>query len=204
MNANQPTLSPTVQAELDVLIERIARKSGYAGQTSMQQHIQAKVEAKMDKARAQLAKTQVRLGGTPKTDFAEEIRTYLADGIADLIAEGHSEAEALQITRQKFDDAELAPNFDAFLDRFDSFGLNHAWNLSLQSARESREWYAQHGEVVGLFYGGFVILGLVAGSLLGYLTGDHAWSAVGIGAAAGLGFGIAAGLLANAIVRARN
>jgi len=124
-----------------------------------------------------------------RRDFAEEIRAYLADGIHDLMNEGHSEEEALKKTIEKFDEAELKEEFSDFLKEFDGFGI-----------KNNVVWYVNNGEVLGLFYGASVITGLTVGSLLGYLLGGDIGS-VGIGAAFGLGFGIAGGLFSHALLR---
>jgi len=126
-----------------------------------------------------------------RRDFAEEIRTYIADGIRDLMAEGHSEEEALKITLAKFDEAESKDDFKDFFADFDGFEVGQKIAL----------WHVENGDTIGLFYAASVIFGITVGALLGYLLGEDLVQ-VGIGAGFGLFFGISGGLLSHAILTA--
>ena len=189
-------VTPQGRAEIDRLVERVARKSGYVGGESIQDYVQRKFEEKSAKLRAKADQIQVKLGrSTGDRDFTEEIRTYLADGVRDLMAEGHSEEEALRQTQEKFEEAELAPSFDDFLGAFDGFGLTQPSDRT----REEVQFY----ESVGLFYAAFTVAGMVAGALIGFLLGRRTAFGTALGIGAGLGFGVAGGLLANAIMAAK-
>lgn len=184
-------LSPDTVKKIDELVKRVAKKSGYSGsgELTYQEHLQMKLESVQRKMNQKFQKQRRKFGLAPKdNDFAEEIKTYLTDGISDLVSQGHSEKEALQITLDKFDEAELKPNFDDFLQEFESFGME-----------QQMEWYAKNGEAVGMFYAAFVMLGLTLGAFFGYLSG-YSLISTGIGLAVGLGTGISLGLLSHAFL----
>ncbi len=195
-------LSRETTKELDRLVERVARKSGYAGgEETYREHLQRKFEQKLNKAKRKMNHYRHKFSLRPSNqDFADEIKTYLSDGIADLMAQGMSEAEALHATKEKFDEAELSDSFDEFMSEFDDFGLQE-WNKHIQL------WYMQHGETIGLFYAGFMIFGMVFGSLIGFLTSggisaflSHGgWVYTLIGLTVGLFTGLGLGMISNAI-----
>jgi hypothetical protein len=107
---NEHMLSRETMQRIDKLVERVARKAGYSGQEEMtyKEHLQAKFEQERNKLARQYQKYRRKLSLKPRrTDFAEEIKTYLRDGLLDLMKEGYPEEEALKITMDKFDEAEL-------------------------------------------------------------------------------------------------
>ncbi|MDR1159440.1 MAG: hypothetical protein LBK69_02335 [Syntrophomonadaceae bacterium] len=190
--------------EIDHLVERVARKAGYSdGQKTYKEHLQLQYEQQRENLKRKFKKYKRKLSLKPEQcDFSEEIKTYLGDGIIDLMAEGLSEEEALQITLQKFDEAELTDNFDDFMKSFDDFGVE-------EFKIKTQQWYAAHGDVVGLFYGAFFILGIVIGALIGFLSGGGwpvflvtGWINTLIGVVVGAGIGIGLGLLSHAIIAA--
>lgn len=200
---SEHNLSRETAKELDRLVERVARKSGYSGgEETYKEHLQRKLEQKLDKAKRTLDHYRHKFSlRSTNQDFADEIKTYLSDGIADLMAEGMSEAEALRVTKEKFDEAELAGSFDEFMNEFDDFGLE-------QWQKQNQLWYMRHGESVGLFYAGFMMLGMVFGALIGFLTSggvpaflpQGGWVYTIIGLAVGLFTGLGLGMLSNAII----
>jgi len=195
-------LSQKAEQELDRLVERVARKSGYSGGgETYREHLQRKFDQKMEKAKAKIDKYKYKLGFKPSDrDFADEIRTYLRDGVAELMAQGKPEDEALRLTMEKFDVAELKSSFDDFMDEFNDFGVEE-WKMSQQ-------WYRENGESVGLFYAAFVLIGLVLGPLVGFLCGggvagfapDRGWIYTLIGLGVGIIGGAALGLLSQAVI----
>jgi F0F1-type ATP synthase assembly protein I len=187
-------LSREAAGKIDKMVERVALKAGYTGRENMtyKEHLQAKFEQKRSKAERKLNKYKHKFSLKPSNaDFAEEIRTYLQDGLHDLMKEGHSEEEALRITMEKFDEAELKNSFDDFAKEFGGFGM--------EEFQDSMQWYSKNGEAIGLFYAAFIILGLVIGALAGYFIG-HTWLTGAIGLAVGLFTGVGCGLLSNAII----
>jgi len=132
-------------------------------------------------------------GRLVRRDFAEEIRTYIADGIYDLMEEGHSEEEALRITMEKFDEAESKDDFADFFADFsmDFDGYDFGKRITL--------WHIQNGVTLGLFYATSIVFGLTLGAFIGYYTAGDIVS-VCIGAAFGLFFGVSLGLFCHAIL----
>ncbi|ATW26549.1 hypothetical protein [Candidatus Formimonas warabiya] len=180
--------------KIDKLVERVARKAGYSGQEEMtyKEHLQAKFEQQRDKLERKFQKYRHKFNlKSRRTDFAEEIKTYLRDGLVDLMKEGYSEEEALKMTMDKFDEAELNSSFEEFMREFDGFGMEEYVQLD--------KWYRENGDAIGLFYGAFLILGLTLGAFFGYL-GGHSLVSTGIGLAVGCGAGIGLGLLSNGII----
>lgn len=187
-------LSRDTMQKIESLVKRVARKSGYSDRVDLtyKEHLQAKFDQNRDKLSKKVQKYRHKLSLKPNnTDFAEEIRTYLRDGLVDLMKEGYPEEQALKMTMDKFDEAELNHSFDEFVQAFNGFGLDEYGH--------STQWYMENGEAVGLFYAAFLILGLTLGAFLGYLAG-HTLTATGIGLAVGGGVGIGLGLLSNAII----
>ncbi len=188
-------LSREGHGRIEKMVERVARKAGYTGRENMtyKELLQAKLEQKRGKLKGKLDRYRRKLSMKPgNTDFAEEIRTYLKDGVIDLMEEGHSEENAIEITLKKFDEAELSQSFDGFVRAFGGFGMEE-WMT---------DWYAKNGEAIGLFYAAFVVLGTTLGAFGGYLLG-RTWQNTLIGLAVGLFSGVGLGLLSNAILAAR-
>jgi hypothetical protein len=180
---------------IEKMVERVARKAGYTGRENMtyKELLQGKLQQKRDKAKNKVDRYRRKLSMKPgNRDFAEEIRTYLKDGVTDLMKEGRTEEQAIEATLKKFDEAELNESFDDFAKAFGGFGMQE-WTA---------EWYARNGEAIGLFYAAFVVLGITLGALCGWLLGGT-WQNTLIGLGVGLFTGVGLGLLANAIIAAR-
>ncbi len=187
-------LSRETNQKLARMVERVARKAGYTGQGDLtyREHLQLKLDQNREKLERKVKKYRHKFSLHPKkTDFAEEIETYLRDGLMDLMKEGHSEEDALKITMEKFDEAEDKGDFEDMMHTFDNFGMNEHWP----------QWFEDSGEAIGLLYAAFVILGLTVGGLIGYLSG-HTLISVLAGIGVGLGIGIGLGLLSHGIFSA--
>jgi hypothetical protein len=197
-------LSREALTKIDAMVERVARKAGYTGRENMtyKELLQAKYEQQRRKLERKISQERGKIAkginkyrhkfsmkpGNP--DFAEEIKTYLQDGLLDLMQEGYSEAEAIKITLDKFDEAELNETFDEFVNAFEGFGMEEDYMT---------QWYVENGEAIGLFYAGFTTLGMTLGALSGYLLG-HTWLNTLIGLGVGLFVGAALGLFSHAII----
>lgn len=196
-------LSQELQEKINNMVERVARKAGYTGKENMgykehlqnkyeQQYLQAKYEKQRDKFERKLNKYRHKISIKPSnTDFAEEIKTYLQDGLIDLMNEGYSEEEALKITMEKFDEADLKENFVEFVNALEGFGMENYYEMT--------DWYTKNGETIGLFYAAFLFLGMGFGALFGYLLG-HTWLNTLIGFGVGIFIGLSLGLLSHGIL----
>jgi len=188
-------LSREALGKIEKMVERVARKAGYTGRENMtyKELLQAKLEQRRGKVKNKVDRYRRKLSMKPgNADFAEEIRTYLKEGVIDLMKDGSSEEEAIEITLKKFDEAELNQSFAEFAKAFGGFGMEEYMT----------EWYAKNGDAIGLFYAAFVVLGTSMGAFGGYLLG-HTWQNTLIGLAVGLFSGVGLGLLSNAILAAR-
>jgi len=188
-------LSREALGKIEKMVERVARKAGYTGRENMtyKELLQAKLEQRRGKVKNKVDRYRRKLSMKPgNADFAEEIRTYLKEGVIDLMKDGFSEEEAIEITLKKFDEAELNQSFAEFAKAFGGFGMEEYMT----------EWYAKNGDAIGLFYAAFVVLGTSMGAFGGYLLG-HTWQNTLIGLAVGLFSGVGLGLLSNAILAAR-
>ncbi|GHU82966.1 hypothetical protein FACS1894196_2110 [Clostridia bacterium] len=189
--------------ELDRLVERVARKAGYAGAgETYREHLQRKIVQGRAKLTRKVEKFRHKLSlKAGNRDFAEEIKAYLADGIAEMTAAGVSQADALRITMEKFDEAELRTTFDDFMQAFDDFGMD----AYRQNATPSQPDFEDF-EAAGRLYGGLLMLGVALGALIGFLGGGRAafltggWIDTLIGAGVGATVGIALGEISNALV----
>ncbi len=165
-------LSKETSGKIDGLVKRVAKKSGYASkEISFEKYVR---DYKKNKKNSD-------------NDFEEEIRTYLADSIIDMMNEGMSEAEALEKTISQFDEAELMPEMEDFMKEFNDFGMEM-----------NEEWYAKH-EAIGVFYGAFVILGTTIGAMGGYFGTDSILNAL-VGGVFGLFIGVGLGLFSQGII----
>ncbi len=194
MYVNEPILSGATIKQLDRMVERVARKAGYTGREELTyaEFIRNQLRATLANLQTEARDFRRKLSLKPSNrDFAEEIKAYLRDGLTELMNEGHSEDEALQITLAKFDQAELNEEFADFLRAFDHFGL--------APGREAEYWMSPNQEAIGLFYGAFVIIGGALGALIGYMT-SHGLVNVLVGLAAGCCFGVGGGLLSHAVI----
>ena len=199
-------LNPKTEKELDSLVERVARKSGYLSGTETYKEYLEKKFNKFKKEYVKGAKKyrhKLSLKPSYNLDFAEEIKAYLSEGIIDLKTEGYSEEEALRLTLEKFDEAELQESFQDFMKEFDDFGME-------EYRMKSKEWYLENGETIGLFYGGFTILGVTIGACIGFLASggiplflNMGWIYTLIGAVLGAMIGVGCGLIAQGMIVAR-
>lgn len=117
---------------------------------------------------------------------------YMSDYMNDLMSQGLSEREAFEKAKAEL----LAPgNADRHADLHERF----------------RQYYEERDpadyEAIGLFYAGFLFIGVVAGTLVGYVTSggrpeflDGGWIDTLVGTGSGALLGIALGLISNAVV----
>ena len=107
-------ISHETAAELERLVKRVTHKTGYS---NLEEQYMEQLNRQLDQKFEQI-------------NFAEEIRTYLKDGISDLRDEGYSEKEALQMTLKKFDEADIQEDFSDFMRSFNDFGMAQ-WELNV-------------------------------------------------------------------------
>lgn len=155
-------LSDNAEKTIDEMVERIAYKVDSSRQSEVTKEVTKEAFQKnltSDKKNTHDKKKNVK--SSNNAEFVEEIKMYLKDGLLDLMEEGYSEDEAIKITLDKFDETELNENFDDYLKSWEVFGMSE----------KDIEKYAKEYESVGLFYGGFTMLGAIIGACIGFFTG---------------------------------
>jgi hypothetical protein len=200
---NKNNLNDATKKKIDELVARVAKKAGYTS-GDMEDFFESLGAGIEDAGRRFHHKHPHHRCRHPRhrphhqhrchkhagqRDFAEEIRAYIADGIHDLMGEGHAEEDALRITMDKFDEAESKDDFKDFFADFDGFGIG----------KKIAVWHIENGVTLGLFYASSIVFGVTLGTLLGYLLGSDL-ATLGIGAAFGLFFGISIGLFSHAVL----
>lgn len=162
-------LSFDAMERIDAMVERIARKAGFTGRENMtyEELLQQKFEEQY--GRMLMVK-----------DFTEEIKTYLQDGLLDLMEEGYSEQEAINIIMDKFDEAELSDTFAEFAGAFEEFGVKDNKNRLKKSQLE---------DAMGILIGSLATLGMGLGLLAGHFAG-HIWLGLFVGLFTGAGIGL--------------
>lgn len=155
----------------------------------------------LEKLRAKTNQTKHKIGRKlsrfkSSSDQAHEARNdmilYMSDYMSDLISQGLSEEEAFEKARDKLA-ASGDSDFQADLhERFRQYYEN----------RDPADY-----EAVGLFYGGFLFLGVAIGSLIGFLTSggvpafmQNGWIYTLIGTGVGAIIGIGLGEISHALI----
>jgi hypothetical protein len=182
---------------LETLAERAARKLGYMDTMngSYKEFLDYAIALKREQMEKKIDKMGHNVRLRPRrTPFGEEIKAYFRHSIQSLMDEEKSEEEALKIVIGEVDQAELKPDFESFALVFDGF-----WTQEYSSWENLQ---VHHGELEGLFYSAFLVLGITLGTLIGYLFGHSLGNTI-IGFAVGLFAGLSCGLFTHAILRWR-
>lgn len=171
-------LSVDAMERIDGMVERVARKAGFTGKGDMT--YQELLHQKFEQQYGNMLRVK---------DFTEEIKTYLKDGLQELMEEGYSEEEAISMTLEKIDEAELKDTFAEFAKAFEGLDIQ---DYAKKRAKRSED-------VTGLLYGFFVMIGLASGTLVGYIFG-HSWLSTIAGLFIGAFLGVALGMLSHIIM----
>lgn len=117
---------------------------------------------------------------------------YMSDYISDLISQGFSESEAFEKASKELSAAGEFEQSEGFQARF---------------KQHDQKRSPADEELIGLFYGGFLFLGVAIGGLIGLLSsGGHpafssgGWVDTVIGACIGAVIGMGLGQISNAII----
>ena len=146
-----------------------------------------KIEAKLSRFKGTSDKSAEAQG---------DMLLYMSDYMNDLISQGMNEQEAFEKAKQQLSFESKSPcNYD-LKEKY----RQYYENLSI-------DYY----ETTGLLYGGFTILGLTLGGLIGFLTSGgvpaflkDGWVYTLIGIGVGLFIGVGLGLISNAILASKN
>lgn len=122
----------------------------------------------------------------------DDMILYMSDYMNDLMSQGLTEQEAFNKASEELQFASNSEQSEDLNERFQQYYEN----------RDPADY-----EAIGLFYGGFLFLGLGIGGLTGFLTGggyeaffDTGWIDTAIGSGVGIIIGIGLGQITNAII----
>ncbi len=123
----------------------------------------------------------------------DDMMLYISDYMNDLISsQGLTEQEAFDKASEEMKFASNSEHSEDLNERFQQYYEN----------RDPADF-----EAIGLFYGGFLFLGLGIGGLVGFLAGggydaflNRGWIDTAIGAGVGIIIGIGLGQITNAII----
>jgi len=175
-------------------IEQFAREQSQYYLEDAEMTYMEKLRRKSGQARAKIGRKMARLKNrSEQADEAEcDMILYMSDYIEDLAAKGMSEREA-------FDKAsvELAASSES----------SGQADLRRKFKRYCANNSPADDEVAGLLYGGFAIISMAVGALVGFLSGGGrtaflrgGWIDTLTGLGAGVILGAGLGLLANAVL----
>ena len=167
-------------------IQKFAKEnaSGYLSDAELS--VFERLAKKGDRAKSKIIKNVSRLKVTSdqSKEAADDLSVYMEDYIEDLVSEGHTEEEAFELAKKTLSSKEGNDFHEDIQEKYKQYYLNR--DLGEQ-------------EAIGLYYGGFLFLGLVLGAAVGAVLGiavftGNFWSAmgtcIGIGAAIGLALGM--------------
>lgn len=123
-------------------------------------------------------------------DAQGELILYVTDSMADLMAEGLSEQDALEKAKERLAFRNENTYTDALKDKYRAYYMEMP--LGVQ-------------EAIGLLYGAMVILGAVLGGVAGFFLGTYVfsyplWASILVSAAVGVGLGLPVAMLKNASI----
>lgn len=153
-----------------------------------------KLRAKTNQTKHKIGRKLARFKGS--SDQALEARNdmivYMSDYMNDLISKGLSEQEAFEKAKE-----ELSASGDS--------DFHADFQEHIQQYYENRD--PADYEAIGLFYGGFLFLGVAIGSLVGFLTSggvpaflQDGWIYTLVGTGVGAIIGIGLGEISHAII----
>ena len=127
-------------------------------------------------------------------EASDDLSLYMEDYMNDLMAQGHSEKEAFEMAKETLKTEERSSLNEDIHDKY-------------------REYYAnmdlEKQEAIGLYYGGFFLLGGAVGAIAGSILGTigvfngNFWITFGVSTGIGLIVGIGLGLIKNASIMRR-
>lgn len=180
--------------EIQQKINRFAKEQAQLYLEEAEMTYLEKLRRKTGQTKREIGRKLARFKGSSEQgrEAQNDMILYMSDYISDLISQGLSEQDAFERAKE-----ELSASGDS--------------NRHAELHDRLRQYYENLGpeyvEAVGLLYGGFLFIGIVAGTLVGYVTSggrpeflSGGWIDTLIGTGAGAFLGIALGLISNAIV----
>jgi hypothetical protein len=188
----------TINSDTQQKIKQFSKEQAELYLNDAEMTYMEKLRRKAGKNREKVGQKLARFKNT--SDKGQEIQDdmilYMNDYIADLIAGGMQEQEAFEKASTELRFASQTDQSDELQERFAQY----------YATMDPADY-----EIIGLFYGGFAVLGMTIGALVGFLAsgGVPAFTHTGwiytlIGILAGVLIGTGCGLIANAILTPRS
>lgn len=129
-----------------------------------------------------------KLSSKQSKEIQEDFIIYMSDYMTDLIDKGHSEEEALEIAKTNLASNSQSDESEYLKNKYTEYYL-------------SRD--PQMDEIIGLYYGGFTLIGLTLGIVIGIILSftyfkNYFWVTIGVSTILGIILGVGMGLLKNA------
>jgi len=175
-------------------IEQFAREQSQHYLEEAEMTYLEKLRKKSGQTKRKIGRKLARFKGRSEQgrEAQNDMILYMSDYMEDLMSKGLSEQEALEKAQEELAASSESDRHADLRERF----CQYYWD------RDPADY-----EAAGLLYGGFLILGIVVGALVGYvLSGgrqefvNSGWVDTLIGAGAGAILGIGLGLISNAII----
>jgi len=151
-----------------------------------------RMEAGLTKQKIGKELSRFKISSDQAKEAQSDMSLYMSHYINDLMSKGMSEQQAFAKAKEELS-ISGKPDFSA--------------DLQKRLEQYYKDFDPSEYEAVGLFYGGFAILGIVIGALSGYIISGGwqefllgGWIDILVGAAAGAVFGSGLGAICNAIV----
>lgn len=184
----------TINQDTQQKINKFAKEQSTLYLNDAEMTYMEKLRRKAGKNRDKLGQRLSRFKNTSikSREVQDDMILYMIDYINDLVASGMTEQEA-------FEKASAELTFSSQTDQSDK--------LQEQFAQYYATIDPADYEIIGLFYAGFVLLGLSLGALIGFLGGggvgefmNAGWIYTLVGVGVGILVGTSFGLLANALL----
>ena len=175
-------------------IHRFAQQQApnYLDAAEMTYREKLRIKAGQSKEKIEKKLSRFKARSDQALDAQNDMILYMSDYMDDLQSRGFSEEEAFEKAREELSAAGQSEARGQLSEKFLQY-------------YESRDFLEE--ERAGLFYGGFLIMGLIAGALTGYALGggrqaflSGGWIDTLVGAGVGVGLGISLGLISQAII----
>ena len=180
--------------EIQEKINRFAKEQSQHYLHDAEMTYMERLHRKSGQAKQKMIKNLARFKGQSDkgVEAQNDMIVYMNDYMNDLLSQGLSEQEAYDKASEEMKFASDTEQSADLSERFQQYYANI----------DPSEY-----EMIGLFYGGFMFIGLVVGGLIGYLLSGGrlaflggGWIDVGLGVVTGLIIGLGAGLICHGVI----
>ena len=177
-------------------IQKFAKEQASKNLSSAELSVFERVAKKGDVAKSKVIKniSKLKVTSDQVKDATDDLTQYMNDYIADLMQEGHTEEQALEMAKENLS-TKVEYNTEDIHDKYREYYMNR--DLGEQ-------------EAIGLYYAGFTCLGLSLGVIAGIILGsfkvftDSFWLTFSVSTVIGIVVGASFALIKNASISAKN